>query len=237
MNEAQAKQWLIHELNVSRETIAMLEQFILFLREEAAKQNLISAATLDQIWARHIVDSAQLLTLLPPGGTANDAPNDAPNDASRDWLDLGSGAGFPGLIAAMLSNHRVTLVESRGIRAEYLRRAVHLFGLEQKVTVAAISLAKLESRYFSIISARAFAPLPRLLADASRFSTENTCWLLPKGKNAVKEMESVAGIWAHDFRIVNSVTDADSGILLGNLRGRLDSGPQIVGAAPAKGKT
>lgn len=233
MNEAQAKQWLIRELNVSRETMAMLEQFILFLREEAAKQNLISAATLDHIWTRHIVDSAQLLTLLPPGGT----PNDAPNDTFCDWLDLGSGAGFPGLIAAMLSNHRVTLVESRGIRADYLRRAVHLFGLEQKVTVAAISLAKLESRYFSIISARAFAPLPRLLADASRFSTENTYWLLPKGKNAVKEMESVAGIWAHNFRIVNSVTDADSGILLGNLRGRLDTGPQIVGGAPAKGKT
>ncbi len=222
MNEAEAKAWLTQELDVSRETMADLERFIAFLREEAAMQNLISAATLDHIWARHIADSAQLLALLPDG-------------PPRDWLDLGSGAGFPGLIIAMLSNHRVTMVESRARRADYLRRAIILFGLEQKVEVAAMDLDKLESQEFAVISARAFAPLPRLLDGALRFSTENTCWLLPKGKNAVKELESVQYIWSHDLRLVASVTDPDSGILTGTVRGRLYEKHQIQ-ARPTKGK-
>ena len=98
MTEDEAQVWLAATFDVSRETQERLEAFIAFLRAEAQHQNLISAATLDHIWARHIVDSAQLLRFVLGDG---------------DWLDLGSGAGFPGLIVPMLSSHRVVLAESR----------------------------------------------------------------------------------------------------------------------------
>jgi 16S rRNA (guanine527-N7)-methyltransferase len=206
MNEAEARSWLESELNVSRETFAQLERFIAFLRVEAESQNLIAASTFETIWARHIVDSAQLLKLLPAGHQGN-------------WLDLGSGAGFPGLVIAMLTNRPVTLVESRARRIDYLQRAVKMLDLENQVQIAGMALEKVKTEKYAVISARAFAPLPRLLAGAARFSTENTIWLLPKGKNAVKEYEEVKDIWSVDFQLVPSLTDAEAGILAGKLRG------------------
>ena len=88
MDEFEARQWLEQELDVPRETFARLDAFIELLRRENEVQNLVSRASLDHIWVRHIVDSAQLLRF-------------APKDAAT-WLDLGTGAGFPGLIIAAL---------------------------------------------------------------------------------------------------------------------------------------
>lgn len=206
MTEEQAQDWLRTNLDVSRETWERLEAFIAFLRREASSQNLIAASTLDHIWSRHIVDSAQLLKLLP-------------DDLARDgnWIDLGSGAGFPGIIVAILSEHHVTLVESRNRRIDYLQRAIGMLDLESNVTVAGMPLERLETAPYSVISARAFAPLPRLFALAARFSTDKTIWLLPKGRNAVKEWEEVQLVWTGNFSIEPSVTDAESGILVGQL--------------------
>ncbi|MGB5077662.1 MAG: 16S rRNA (guanine(527)-N(7))-methyltransferase RsmG [Sphingorhabdus sp.] len=209
MNEIEARRWLETNFAVSRETMEKLEAFIAFLRHEASSQNLVAASTLDSIWSRHIVDSAQLLTLLP---------ENTPSDGR--WIDLGSGAGFPGIIVALLSGHPMTLVESRGRRIEYLQRAVALLDLEHQVEVAGMPLERLESAPYSVISARAFAPLSRLFALAARFSTNKTNWLLPKGRNAVKEWQEVQAEWAGVFNIVPSVTDADSGILVGQLIGK-----------------
>lgn len=209
MNEIEARRWLETNFAVSRETMEKLEAFIAFLRHEASSQNLVAASTLDSIWSRHIVDSAQLLTLLP---------ENTPSDGR--WIDLGSGAGFPGIIVALLSGHPMTLVESRGRRIEYLQRAVALLDLEHQVEVAGMPLERLESAPYSVISARAFAPLSRLFALATRFSTNKTNWLLPKGRNAVKEWQEVQAEWAGVFNIVPSVTDADSGILVGQLIGK-----------------
>ncbi|NJM50313.1 MAG: 16S rRNA (guanine(527)-N(7))-methyltransferase RsmG [Sphingomonadales bacterium] len=208
MTEAEAKAWLVSHFHVSRETMARLEAFIHFLRSESQNQNLIAASTLEHIWVRHIVDSAQLLVHLP----------DNMREGKR-WLDLGSGAGFPGIIAALLSNHRITLVESRARRIDYLERAAKLLNFGTQVEIAGATLEKLETEKYDIISARAFAPLPRLLSGAARFSTENTFWLLPKGRNAVKEMKEVKDNWHTDFRAVPSITDADAGILIGHLQG------------------
>jgi 16S rRNA (guanine527-N7)-methyltransferase len=208
MTEQEAQAWLRAELDVSRETLERLEAFIAFLKREAESQNLISASTLDQMWSRHIVDSAQLLKLIPPKSTQ---PN---------WIDLGSGAGFPGLVVAMLSNFSVTLVESRGRRIDYLQRAVALLDLETQVQVAGMALERLETAPYSVISARAFAPLPRLFELAGRFSTDKTLWLLPKGRNAAKEWEEVEPFWNGDFRIEDSVTDTEAGILVGHLTGK-----------------
>jgi 16S rRNA (guanine527-N7)-methyltransferase len=210
MTETEAKRWLGNNLDVSRETWARLDSFVRFLRDEAGRQNLVSAATLDHIWVRHIVDSAQLIRLAPAEG---------------DWLDLGSGAGFPGLIVALLSNHNVTLVESRAKRIDYLNRAIAHLGLGGCTKVAGMPVERLETAPYSIISARAFAPLPRLLDLSQRFSTQKTLWLLPKGRNAANELEEARKTWNVDFIVENSVTDDDAGILVGRVMGRKAQAP------------
>lgn len=205
MNEAAAQHWLNEHFAVSRETQERLLVFADFLRTESASQNLISASTLDHIWSRHIVDSAQLLTLVSKDVTG------------KSWIDLGSGAGFPGLVVGILSNFHVTLVESRARRIEYLNRAVALLNLEDRVTVAGQALERLPTAPYSVISARAFAPLPRLFELASRFSTDETLWLLPRGRNATKEWNEVSPHWNSNFRIEQSITDLEAGILVGHL--------------------
>ena len=204
MTEDEAQAWLYATFDVSRETQERLDAFVGFLRAEAQMQNLISAATFEQIWSRHIVDSAQLLLFAPGTG---------------DWLDLGSGAGFPGLVVPMLSAHRVVLVESRSKRIDFLERAIQMLGMEDVAVVAGMSLERLETAPYSVISARAFAPLPRLLELSHRFSTDNTMWLLPKGRNAAKELQQARGGWNLDFTIEASITNSEAGILTGRMLG------------------
>jgi len=211
MTEAEALAWFSSRA-VSRETLDKLESFVAFLKREAVSQNLISASTLEHIWARHIVDSAQLL------------PFAAADLSQANWLDLGSGAGFPGLIIALLSNYEVTLVESRARRIEYLQRAVDMLDLGGRVTVAGMPLERLQTAPYSVISARAFAPLPKLFRLAERFSTNNTLWLLPKGRNAAIEWEDARNAWNGEFRVEQSGTDAEAGILVGRLTGRYQVG-------------
>ncbi len=206
MTEEEARSWLKDNFVVSRETWGLLEAFAAFLRAEAARQNLVSAATLDHIWARHIVDSAQLLRFAPKGGAR--------------WLDLGSGAGFPGLVVALLSDHEVTLVESRAKRIDYLSRAIDHLALNGRVNLAGAPVERLQTTPYPVISARAFAPLPRLLDLSHRFSTQKTLWLLPKGRNAVNELEEARKGWNFDFTVENSVTDDEAGILVGRVFGR-----------------
>lgn len=208
MTEDEARNWLRECISVSRETEERLEAFIAYLRVEMLEQNLISASTADLVWTRHIVDSAQLLTLLPGG-----------HDQSGGWIDLGSGAGFPGLVVAIISDWKVTLVESRARRIDYLQRAVETLGLESRVRIEGRPLERVETAPFSVISARAFAPLPRLFGLAQRFSTDKTLWLLPKGRNAAKEWEEAKRDWNGNFRIAPSVTDDEAGILIGRLTG------------------
>lgn len=208
MTEGEAIAWLQDQLNVSRETLDALDRFVAFLKREAESQNLISASTLDHIWSRHIVDSAQLLLFTDTSAT------------QTHWLDLGSGAGFPGLIIALLTNYHVTLVESRARRIDYLQRAIEMLDLMHRVSVAGVTLERFETAPYSVISARAFAPLPKLFDLAARFATNNTLWLLPKGRNAAAEWDSAQAVWDGDFRIMDSVTDQEAGILVGTLSGK-----------------
>lgn len=202
VNEDQARAWVAELPGVSRETMDRLDALAAFVAEEAKHQNLVSAATLASMWQRHIADSAQLLRFAEP-------------QPDEHWVDLGSGAGFPGLVIALLAPCRVTLVESRGLRIAYLNRAIELFGLMQRVVVAGMALERMPTVGAHYISARAFAPLPRLLEGAGRFSTENTRWLLPKGRNARAELESIAPSWQKLFHVEQSITDADAAILVG----------------------
>src|ERR1041384_6012556 len=116
MDEAEARAWVAREYDVSRETMARLDRFAALLREENERQNLVSRTSLDRLWLRHIADSAQLLRFAP--------------SPTASWVDLGTGAGFPGLVVALLHRGPVTLVEERRLRADFLRRAAESLAVE-----------------------------------------------------------------------------------------------------------
>ena len=204
-SEAAARAWLTDRLGADAQAMARLGQLAAMLAEENQHQNLVARASLDQIWQRHIVDSAQLLHVSRgTSGTGN-------------WLDLGTGAGFPGLVIAALQPSRtVTLVDSRRLRTEWLARAAAVMELDS-VKVVLARVEDLPSRPHAVISARAFAPLPRLLALSARFSTPQTLWLLPKGAKARHELAELDERWRHTFHVEQSLTDSAAGVLVGHL--------------------
>jgi 16S rRNA (guanine527-N7)-methyltransferase len=197
MNESQARAWVEREYAVSRETMATLDAFANLLRAENERQNLVSRGTVDQLWLRHIADSAQLLRF-------------APADAS--WVDLGTGAGFPGLIVAALHDGPVTLIEERRLRAEFLGRAAEAMGL--RIDILHAKVERIPPRPFDVISARAFAPLEKLLSLGTAFSTQKSLWLLPKGRNAEAELAALDPTWQGEYRLEPSVTDAEAQIIV-----------------------
>jgi 16S rRNA (guanine527-N7)-methyltransferase len=182
---------------VPRETLHLLIAYVELLRAASGRQNLVSAATLDTIWERHVVDSAQLVRFEPVGGAS--------------WIDIGSGAGLPGLVVACLVDGPITLVEPRRLRAEFLREAVVRLGLRATVIQAK---AERISGKFDVITGRAVAPLPRFLGLCDHLSTRNTVWVLPKGRNAQSELVEAQCSWQGMFHVEPSVTDEDSGIIV-----------------------
>ncbi len=198
MEEEAARAWVDREFDVPRETMARLDAFAGLLREENERQNLVSRASLDQLWLRHIADSAQLLRFAP--------------SPMASWVDLGSGAGFPGLIVAAVHRGPVTLVEERRLRADFLRRAAEVLRVEVEIVQGRAE--RLPPRPYDVISARAFAPLDRLLRLGTGFSTTKTVWLLPKGRNAQTELEALDRSWQGDFRLEPSVTDPEARIIV-----------------------
>ena len=201
-DEAMARAWLTQRFAPNAARWAALERYAALLIAANAAQNLVAASTVPNLWVRHIADSAQLL---------------CHDDLNADglWLDLGSGAGLPGLVIGILTGRPVWLVESRALRCRFLHEAIAALGLERRVTVQAMPLARLAPTRAATISARAFAPLDRLIDLSAHFSTEMTRWLLPKGQNAAKELALLTPAWQKLFHVEHSVTDAGSGILVG----------------------
>lgn len=200
MDETAAREVLAAGLAVPRETMERLDRFATLIREENQRQNLVSAGSLDQLWNRHILDSAQLMRFAPANG---------------EWLDMGTGAGFPGVIVAMLyCGGAVTLVEQRRRRAEFLEHVLAELGLTGGARVLRAKIETIASSSFATISARAFAPLNQLLALGERFAALETRWLLPKGRNAETELAAARSSWQGDFRLDPSLTDPDARILV-----------------------
>lgn len=171
------------------------------LRRENELQNLVAKSSIEHFWQRHIADSAQLL-----GHTGG---------ASGAWLDLGSGAGFPGLvIAALQPLVTVKLVESRKRRVEWLERMCGTMDLPN-CTVIGSRLEHVANFDAGIISARAFAPLDRLLLLSARFSTIGTRWVLPKGRSAAQEVAALGKKGRQMFHVEQSLTDDEAGIVVG----------------------
>lgn len=199
-SEDGARAWIGETFDPTAQQWERLDRFAAMLVAENDLQNLIAASTIPTLWVRHIADSAQLLALDP----ATDGL----------WIDLGSGPGLPGLVVAILSERPMLLVESRKRRCDFLREVAHSLDLTH-VEVAEAPLERVAMRPASTISARAFAPLDRLIGLSTRFSTESTRWLLPKGRNAVKELALLPEAWQRMFHVEQSRTDADSRILVG----------------------
>ena len=201
-SEADARAWLAARDDCDAATLGRLEKLEVMLREENVRQNLTSAASLGELWVRHFADSAQLLDHVP-------------RETPGLWLDLGSGAGFPGLVlAACRSEQQVTLVESRTKRIRWLERAAGELRLDN-VTIAGSRLETLMTIPASVISARAFAPLSHLIAVSARFSTWQTRWLLPKGRTGRQELAAMPNSIQTMFHVEPSITDSGSVILVG----------------------
>jgi 16S rRNA (guanine527-N7)-methyltransferase len=185
--------------NVSRETFERLKAFDVRFRQWNARINLAAASTLDDLWTRHIVDSAQLLRLRPGNG---------------HWLDVGSGGGFPGLVIAfLLQDGRITLVESNRKKAGFLSAMIGEFGLPAEVLAVRIEDASAKVHRADVVTARALAALPDLLSLAAPWLTTGACGLFHKGRDYRAEVSESARLWQFDLVEHVSVTDEEAVIL------------------------
>ena len=182
---------------VSRETFERLDLYVQLLREENARQNLVSEATLEHVWDRHILDSAQLMRFEPRGGAS--------------WVDVGSGAGLPGIVIACLAEGPVTLIEPRRLRADFLHKACE--SLDLRASVVCSKAERVEGS-FEVITARAVAQLAQLLKISAHLSTRKTVWALPKGRSGSAELAEAARTWQFESREEPSCTDPQSTILV-----------------------
>lgn len=185
--------------DVPRETASRLDTFCSILVEEAARQNLIAASTVETLWTRHILDSAQLIALAPKSGM---------------WIDIGSGAGLPGLVVSALTEYDVHLVEPRAKRCIFLRDAAEAMGVADRVTVVQSRIETAPALAADVISARAVAALPQLFAMAKHFATPKTHWILPKGRSAADEVAEARKLWHASIKLVPSLTDSEAAIVV-----------------------
>ena len=183
--------------DVPRETFDRLEQFAALLLAENQRQNLISRATEIDLWSRHFADAAQLIPFAKPGET---------------WVDIGSGAGLPGLVIAILTGGAMTLVEPRRLRAEFLAATVDKLGLKQ-VTVLHSKAEAVGGKY-DVITARAVASVGRLLEITAHLSHSGTHWVLPKGRSVQLELDEARKSWQGVFRLEPSRTDPEAQIVI-----------------------
>jgi 16S rRNA (guanine527-N7)-methyltransferase len=183
--------------DVSRGTFEILERFAELLVEENRRQNLIAPNSVGELWDRHILDGAQLLGVAERAGS---------------WLDIGSGPGLPGLVIAILGGRPMTLNELRKLRAEFLRRTVADLGVPD-VKIAECKVERLAGK-FDFITARAVAPLDKLLGMAWHLAHSETKWVLPKGERAQSELDEARKAWQGSFRLVPSRTHPASAIVV-----------------------
>ena len=187
---------------VSRETMDRLAAYEALLIKWQKKINLVSSATLDDVWRRHMWDSAQLVGL---------ASQEAVN-----WVDLGSGAGFPGLVVAALLKERagfhMHLVESDQRKSIFLREAARIMGLA--VTVHSLRIESyLPDEAPDVISARALAPLKQILEWTSSFWGKQTVGLFLKGQTASEELTQARKDWIFEAEAIASQSDGSGAVL------------------------
>ena len=176
---------------------ARLRRFVDFLLRWNAKLNLMAARDVAVVWERHVADSLQLVPLVPAG--------------IERAVDLGSGGGFPGLVLAIATGVSFDLVDSDQRKAAFLRTAVLETGAPATVHCCRVEDANIPPA--PLVTARALAPLPRLLPLAARFLTDDGVCLLPKGAKVEQELAAARRDWTMTVARVPSRTDA-SGVVL-----------------------
>lgn len=196
MTEAEAKDWIATRYGAA--AVDRLAVLVALVEMETVRQNLIAPSTVDHIWDRHIVDSAQLL--------------DHAADRGR-WLDVGSGAGFPGMVLAVLGTQDFTLVEPRRRRATFLSDLAAALEVTDRVTVQC-SRVETVTLKADMVTARAVASLDNLFTWCGHCTTLETRWILPKGKSALEEVASAQKAWHGVFHVEHSITDPMSMIVL-----------------------
>ncbi len=189
--------------NVSRETFERLESFERSFRKWSARINLSAPSTLEQLWTRHILDSAQLAALEP--------------DAQR-WLDLGAGGGFPGAIMAILlvdrPGSKIVLVESNRKKASFLQTTLSALGTPAQVLACRIEDAPARITFSpEIVTARALAPLGALIGLAAPWLSNGAKALFHKGRDYRREIQESAQLWNFDLIEHRSAIDPESVIL------------------------
>lgn len=191
--------------NVSRETVARLETYHALLVKWQASINLVAPSTLEDAWARHFADSAQLMAHVP--------------DELHLWLDVGSGAGFPGLVAAimMMETHpaaRVVMIESDTRKCAFLQTVIAQTRAPAQVLPMRVEKAVDRlGEHPQVISARAVAPLPKLLDMIEPYWSQNCVGLFLKGRDVASELTEAAKCWTIKASRVPSITDGDGAIL------------------------
>lgn len=189
-------------IDVSRETLDALEAYSALLEKWNPRINLVARSTLDQVWDRHFVDSAQVFAFAP--------------ETARHWVDLGSGGGFPGLVVAVLGKElrpdmHFTLVESDTRKSTFLRTVIRELSLPAKVIDQRIeAIDPLEA---DILSARALADLTALLGFADHHMGANGTALFPKGATWEKELQEAQQSWRFAYERFTSKTEAEAVIL------------------------
>lgn len=186
------------EIGVSRETIERLEAYAALLLAWSTRINLVGRATLDDLWRRHFFDSAQLFSLIPSN--------------TRSLVDLGSGAGFPGLVLAILGVTKVELIEADSRKAAFLREAARVTAAD--ITISGCRIEAVPSHQADVVTARGCAPLDRLLALGERFIGPNTICLFLKGERAEEELTAAAKAWTMTVSRYPSRADQRGSVLL-----------------------
>lgn len=189
--------------DVSRETKQRLEDYVALLGRWNHRINLVARRALNDVWSRHIADSAQLLNLAPPNAAT--------------WIDLGSGAGFPGLVVAVMAAERhpglqVRLVESDRRKAAFLAEVIRQTSISAKVEACRIEGLPAERQ--DVISARALAPLEQLCSLAQRFVGPHSVLLFPKGARLESELTAAAALWHIRAERIPSRTDPAAAVLV-----------------------
>lgn len=187
-------------VDVSRETSERLQAYVALLLKWQKKLNLIGPRTVPEVWTRHVADSAQLLRHAPAEGL---------------WLDLGSGAGLPGLIVAICGRRRVVLVESDARKCIFLREAIRATGADAEVINRRIEAVAGDPPPgpVAVVSARALAPLPELFALARPFFGPGTIGLFQKGERWADELTAARESWIVEATPLGSMTHPDSVVL------------------------
>jgi 16S rRNA (guanine527-N7)-methyltransferase len=199
---------------VSRETLARLDRFVEVLLGWQRHTNLIAASNEPVLWTRHIADSLQLIDLAKSQKTSAES-----QASSQIWVDLGSGAGFPGLvIACALADQKgaeIHLVESIGKKASFLREAALAAGVPAQVHAMRVAdFVKQAPKHIDFVTARALAPLPKLLTEAYPLLKRGARGLFPKGQDVATELTEAAKCWNIEATLAESRTDPKARIVV-----------------------